>query len=311
MSATSAQVLVPSTLPADTGEWARAFALRLRDEIAMPLFASRTEEELNERLPDLLVRGATLRFRWLNALSEMPADESQALSTTWMRPPPPALLDELQRRGAGLLGQERSFQVQRALALTFTDAMTGFERVMAKWAGSGRGPRWLVELARLTEAGASHDVMSLAWMALLLGDVAPPNAQVAHAASTALLRCTSDRLRAMQAVIGDEVVVRDIPLDQVAVPHTWLQDHRGLILPLLTLVGFALDDPSVHAIVLDERPDPEDAGLSLMEIRLFASGEPDDARLRVEEHALRAGVLGSMGDDRGLIAITSAPVSPG
>ena len=50
-------------------------------------------------------------------------------------------------------------------------------------------------------------------------------------------------------------------------------------------------------------PDPEDAQLSTLQMHPTAS---DEARLRIEERALRVGLLGAMGDDHGaVIAITA------
>ncbi|MCB9610833.1 MAG: hypothetical protein H6722_00035 [Sandaracinus sp.] len=306
MSSSTAPVLVPSQLPPGAAAWVRSFAERLRDEVAGPLFSATDSTAFAEALPGSLARGAVLRYRWLNSLNDLAVEQARELMDAWMRPPPPGALTELQHLAAGLLGNERSFQVQRALAMTFTDGVEGLEGVLARWSLPRPGPRYLVEIARLTEAAAPQDVLGLAWMAVLLGDVPPPTAEVADAAATALLTLTAQRLSATQGVLRDEVVVRDVPVDDARFRRSWLDAHRSLAVPLLTLVGFALDDEGVAALALVERSDPEDAGMDMVEIRLYG-GQDDEARLRLEERALRAGVLGVMSDDKdGAIAITTA-----
>ncbi|GDX78541.1 hypothetical protein LBMAG42_03520 [Deltaproteobacteria bacterium] len=288
--------------------WARAFATHLLDEVARPLFASPDADAFLCRLPDCLARGAILRFRWLNALCEKPVEESSELVNEWMRPPPPAVLGDFQRRAARLLGGERSFQLRRALELMFTDAVEGFQGVVSKWRAPNPGSRWIVEMARITEASASHDVLAIAWMAVLLGDVPAPSHDVANAAATALLELTSVRLAALRAVIGDEIAVPGVVIDDRALPSHWREAHRTLIFPMLMLVGLAFDDPQVRSVTLLAHQDPDDRDLSIVEIRLHAEGDHEDARLRLEDRATRAGVLGVMADEHGgMLAITTAP----
>ena len=148
MGAAAAPLLAPSQMPEGAEAWVRDFATKLVDEVARPLFSTESPKELNRRLPDLLTRGAILRFRWLNALSGMPEGEAATLVNEWMRPPPPAALEDLQNRAASLLGEERSFQVRRSLALMFVDASKGMDGIVERWSAPDHGSRWIVEAAR-------------------------------------------------------------------------------------------------------------------------------------------------------------------
>lgn len=309
MSAISAPLLVPSQLPADAGEWVRSFAARVRDEVAAPLFAAPTAAAYDEALPEYLARGAALRFRWLTSLGEMPDEQATALLNEWMRPPPSSALTDLQRRTSGLLGTERSFQLQRAFALTFTDAVEGWAAVLERWRSLGEATLRLVELGRIAETAAPQEVLALAWMMVLFGDIPTPVGEVADAAASALLRLTAERLHVLEAVVRSEIGVDPVTINHRRLPPDWLRQHPVLVSPLLTLMGLACDDDAILGLELVASRDPDEDDVSIVELRLQVQGNPDEALERLETRALRAGALGVLSDDRGgLIALISEAV---
>jgi hypothetical protein len=304
-----AAVPVPSQLPDDAGEWVRSFASRVRDEVAVPLFAASGAAQFESELPELLARGAALRFRWLTGLVEMPEDRAAELSNEWTRSPPQSTLSDLQRQTTALLGPERSFQLQRAFALTFTDAFQGHAAVSERLQALAERSV-LAAFGRLAEAAPPHDVLALAWMMVLYGDVPVPTPEVADAGATALLRLTAERLRAMAELVGAETTEADLALDQSRLPDLWFRQHPALISPVLVLLGLAFDDPETRGVELHGGSDPEEEGLDIVELRLRVDGDPDEALDRLEQRALRTGALGVLSDARGgLVALTSEAAS--
>jgi hypothetical protein len=294
MQASSA-LLVPSHLPPQADAGVVQFVLKLRDEVVVPLFGASSAEEFMESLPDLAARGAILRFRWINSLVELPEDQQTTILNTWLQPPAHSLRVELQRLAAQLLGDERSFQLERALAMIFSDTVEFSARLHAKVSNEAMTSRALVHVARLAEVGAAHDVLSIGWMMVLFGDVPRPRPDVIYAAADQLFAETSHRLETMRMALLDANPTRHpVPLTW-QVPPGWLDTHRALSLPLWILLGMAFDDPAVRTVAVAVTNDPEDVGLVWLQIRLgVAEDAPDDVRLRLEDRALRAGVLGAM-----------------
>jgi hypothetical protein len=305
MGATAAPLLVPSQLPEGAEAWARDFATRIVDEVARPLFSATSAKDLERRLPGLLTRGAILRFRWLNALSEMPSEQAAELVNAWIRPPPPSVLQELQDRAAVLLGEERSFKVQRSLALMFVDCPKGADQLFERWSVPDQGARSIADLARLLETTARHDVLALAWLAVLLGDVEAPRPAVADSGASLLLRLAAQRASALRSLLDDRTPPRKLVLDDRC-PRAWRESHRALVLPAIMLIGLAFLDPDVRHIALIATSDPEDEGLSMLEVRVSARRAADAVRERLERRALRSGVVGSLADERGGAIVVTA-----
>src|SRR5262245_24679493 len=97
MGVAAVRLPIPSLLQADAFDWVRRFAVRFRDEVAAPLFGAGDGAAFEALLPDALVRGATLRARWLAEPAGMAEEERRALAD-WVRPPPPSFLADLRRR---------------------------------------------------------------------------------------------------------------------------------------------------------------------------------------------------------------------
>lgn len=309
MSAVRAPIHVPM-FAAEAGEWMRVFVDGLRYEVVEPLFASPDPAAFQAALPEALDRGAALRFRWLASLADLPSKQRDALRNEWLRPPPPAALDELQIQASEVLGDARSFVVRRALGMTFTDAPGDLAVIVERWADNRRAAQWLVELARLAQPVAALDVLAIGWMMVLDGTVPAPDQEVAHEAATALLHAASAQASAVQDVFDEAARASAAPFDIGVLPGEWLAAHPTLIGTLFLLLGFALDEVSVVGVSLRTRQDPEDAGLSTLALLLDVSGpDSSDAELRIQEHALRAGVFSMTSDARGgLIALSISEI---
>lgn len=304
MHAARIPALVPSQLPPEADDGVVRFVHQLQMEVVAPLFSAPSEEAFLEILPDLLARGAILRFRWINSVMELPAERQTAIINLWLQPPPQSMRIDMQRRAARLLGEERSFQLERALALTLSDNVEFSTRLHAKVSSEPVTDRSLVHIARLAEVGAVHDILSLGWMMVLFGDVPSPKPELARVAASQLFAATSERLEAMRMALLDMPSHQVTTQSRWVVPDGWLEAHPLLKQPTLILQGLAFDDPAIIAIAVTVTQDPEDATLAWLQIHLTVAGEnPDVVRLRLEDRALRAGVLGTMSDDHAMIAL--------
>lgn len=308
MHAESASILVPSLLPDDVEEGIRRFACAIRDDVAIPLFSASSSEEFDAMLGECLVIGAIHRCRWIASLAELPSASRAEVENEWLRPPPQAFLQDLQVRAAELLGPERSFQVRRALGLTFSDLVENAPSLVARLQGSIGSLRLFRELTVLYEAVGPHDVLCLAWMMVLFGDAPTPTSDVAHHAASVLLDQTSRRLMANHAVMTDQITASDLVLDDRGTNKEWLEQHIPLMLPMILILGFAADDGSIGRVKIRHHVDPEDEGAAVLEICLVVrKGDPEAALLRLEDRALKAGVLGVLSDRSGAaIVLTTA-----
>lgn len=308
MHAEAAQILIPSRLPADVEESVRIFATRMCAEVATPLFASRDGKTFEREFDDLVLRGALLRFRWLNALTERPSEEASAILDEWLRPPPPTVRMELQRLAAEMLGEERSFQLQRAWGVLFDDFAPVASDLVQRWQRPGAAP-WtiLVDAARAAEAAAPHEVLALAWMAVLFGDVEQPRPEVADVAAEHLLRQTSQRLTVVQAAARRRARPRLPPVLETGSTGEWLSAHRTLVTPTMLLLGASLDERGVSAVTISTPRDPEDDEISTLRIHLHVAGkDPGVVQGRIERRGLSMGALGVLSDNLGgMVTITA------
>jgi hypothetical protein len=270
----AAHILVPSRLPPEADSASVLFAHELREQVVLPLFGAKSREDFGTEAADLLARGSLLRFRWLASLVALPEAEQEAAARLWLQPPSLLLRAELQQRAARLLGSERSFQLERALALSFTDTVEFSIRIQAQMSQEPFTSAGLVHSAQLAEASAAHDLLCIGWMMELLGDVPPPTVEVAHSAAALLLEETARRLEAMRSALDNAAPSSGVALPEI--PREWLDSHPSLRLPALLLLGLGLGEPTVKGLELKVVGDPEIPGYRVLRVCASQSrGEED------------------------------------
>jgi hypothetical protein len=285
-----AHALVPKRLDPEIRELAVGFMDQVRERVAEPLFHP-SASQLDPQVAMLWGANLVARFNVVVTQAGAPFWRGFQESVGDM-------LADLRERATEMLGAEQAFKLLRALQM-LESINEQLPVALHRFARPDLALH--VGVADLVEVNARHEALLLAWILVLVGEVPPPEDEVAHEVAGLFLRLSAERASLFAALLESrhQPAVEHVDGDFQAI-QGWLGDHPELGLPFITALGMAAGTRGVEAVRVGVVWDPEDETQSWLQV---GAAVPSDDYDRVDDQLAhrwgRSGMAACAEDNRG------------